>query len=90
MENPITEHLGAVKHILRYIADTLHYGLSYTKGEGCNRAVGRTVCLSCVIRFICKCLEAHGSSIDFTHLTQATGTKSKHTVGLDMEQKELT
>lgn len=34
MENPITEHLGAVKHILRYIADTLHYGLSYTKGEG--------------------------------------------------------
>ena len=34
MENPVTEHLSAVKHILWYIAGTLHFGLRYTKGNG--------------------------------------------------------
>ncbi|XP_014660668.1 uncharacterized protein LOC106804324 [Setaria italica] len=34
MEKPTTEHLSVVKHILRYIAGTLHYGLSFTKGNG--------------------------------------------------------
>ncbi|XP_062198808.1 secreted RxLR effector protein 161-like [Phragmites australis] len=34
MENPTTEHLSAIKHILRYIAGMLHFGLSYTKGQG--------------------------------------------------------
>nr|CAB3451780.1 unnamed protein product [Digitaria exilis] len=34
LEKPTTEHLSAVKHILRYIAGTPHYGLCYTKGQG--------------------------------------------------------
>lgn len=34
MENPTMEHLSAVKHILRYVAGTLHYGLCYIKGLG--------------------------------------------------------
>lgn len=34
MEKPTTEHLCAIKHILRYIAGTVHHGLSYTKGQG--------------------------------------------------------
>lgn len=44
MENPTTEHLSDVKHIFWYIADTLHYGLSYKKGldeikfNGCSDA----------------------------------------------------
>lgn len=29
MENPTTEHLGAMKRVLRYVADTLHYGCHY-------------------------------------------------------------
>lgn len=31
MANPTTEHMSAVKHILRYIAGTLHHGLIYVK-----------------------------------------------------------
>lgn len=31
MEAPTTEHLAAVKHILRYIAGTLHYGCMYKR-----------------------------------------------------------
>lgn len=34
MEKPTTEHLSAVKHILRYIAGTIHFGLCYSKGQG--------------------------------------------------------
>ena len=28
MENPTMEHMGAVKHVLCYIAGTLHFGCS--------------------------------------------------------------
>lgn len=33
MENPTTEHLAAVKRVLRYIAGTLHYGCYYKKKQ---------------------------------------------------------
>ncbi|KAL7603474.1 hypothetical protein Lser_V15G15914 [Lactuca serriola] len=33
MEKPTSQHLQAVKHILRYIKGTLDFGLRYTKGE---------------------------------------------------------
>uniref|UniRef100_A0A0A9GXS2 Reverse transcriptase Ty1/copia-type domain-containing protein n=1 Tax=Arundo donax TaxID=35708 RepID=A0A0A9GXS2_ARUDO len=33
MEAPMTEHLAAVKRILRYLARTLSYGLCYGKGR---------------------------------------------------------
>jgi hypothetical protein len=33
MEEPREEHLMAVKHILRYIASTKHWGVTYTPGE---------------------------------------------------------
>jgi hypothetical protein len=32
MESPTTEHLNAVKHILRYIAGTNHFGYHYLRG----------------------------------------------------------
>jgi hypothetical protein len=34
MENPTTEHLGAVRKVLRYIAGTLDYGCLYTREKG--------------------------------------------------------
>ncbi|WVZ51069.1 LOW QUALITY PROTEIN: hypothetical protein U9M48_002253 [Paspalum notatum var. saurae] len=34
MASPTTEHIVAVKHLLRYIAGTIHYGLSYDRQEG--------------------------------------------------------
>jgi hypothetical protein len=41
MEKPRQEHLAAVKHLLRYIAGTIEYGLVYPKfTKGDNRLVG--------------------------------------------------
>jgi hypothetical protein len=39
MEAPTTEHLAAVKHLLRYIAGTLNLGCRYT-GEGDEELIG--------------------------------------------------
>ncbi|WVZ95469.1 hypothetical protein U9M48_041230 [Paspalum notatum var. saurae] len=39
MASPTTEHMSVVKHLLRYIAGTIHYGLVYNKQEG-----GLTLC----------------------------------------------
>ncbi|XP_066365277.1 secreted RxLR effector protein 161-like [Miscanthus floridulus] len=33
MENPTTEHLAAMKRVLRYVAGTLHYGCHYKMKE---------------------------------------------------------
>ena len=33
MENPTTEHMVAVKRVLRYIAGTLHFGCHYQRGK---------------------------------------------------------
>src|SRR4051812_22170082 len=33
MENPTTEHLATVKHIIRYIAETQHYGCCYMRRD---------------------------------------------------------
>jgi len=43
MENPTTEHMGAVKHVLRYIAGTLHFGCCYRKGDGNFRLTGYNI-----------------------------------------------
>jgi hypothetical protein len=40
MERPTVEHQQAVKHILRYVAGTLDYGLHFTKAPGTARFVG--------------------------------------------------
>jgi len=40
MEKPTTEHLAAVKRILRYIAGTLNYGCRYVNGIGMARLIG--------------------------------------------------
>ncbi|XP_074335951.1 secreted RxLR effector protein 161-like [Apium graveolens] len=34
MERPTELHLNAVKRICRYVNETMHYGLMYTKGKG--------------------------------------------------------
>lgn len=34
MASPTTEHMAAVKHILRYIQGTLNYGVHYSRGDG--------------------------------------------------------
>ncbi|WVZ83459.1 hypothetical protein U9M48_030605 [Paspalum notatum var. saurae] len=39
MASPTTEHMSVVKHLLRYIAGTIHYGLVYNRQEG-----GLTLC----------------------------------------------
>jgi hypothetical protein len=41
MENPTTEHLGAMKRVLRYVAGTLHFGCHY-KREKDPQLVGYT------------------------------------------------
>ena len=40
MEGPTVEHQGAVKRILRYIADALHFGLHFTKAPSNASFVG--------------------------------------------------
>lgn len=34
MEKPASDHYGAVKHLLRYVAGTLDHGCAYEHGEG--------------------------------------------------------
>lgn len=38
MENPMTEHFGAVKHLLRYIAGTRNYDCQFVKGKAARLA----------------------------------------------------
>jgi hypothetical protein len=33
MEDPRQEHMAAMKHLLRYVAGTIDYGLAYTRGD---------------------------------------------------------
>jgi hypothetical protein len=40
MEEPTTEHLAAVKRILRYIAGTRHFGCQYRRSSGHAALVG--------------------------------------------------
>ena len=40
MEKPTSEHLAAVKHLLRYIAGTLNFGVSYERGAGTPKLLG--------------------------------------------------
>jgi hypothetical protein len=40
MERPTMEHQQAVKHILRYVAGTLDYGLHFTKAPDNARFIG--------------------------------------------------
>jgi hypothetical protein len=40
MEQPMVEHQGAVKRILRYVAGTLDYCLHFTKAPGSARFIG--------------------------------------------------
>ena len=36
LESPTTEHMSAVKHLLGYIARTIHYGCRFTNKGGCT------------------------------------------------------
>ena len=40
MQAPTSEHMAAVKHLLRYIAGTLHFGVTYEKGKGVLKLLG--------------------------------------------------
>jgi hypothetical protein len=40
MDAPTTEHLAAVKHVMRYIAGTLHLGCMYHHSSGAQRIAG--------------------------------------------------
>ena len=40
MEKPTTEHLAAVKHLLRYIAGTLNFSVTYERGRGALKLMG--------------------------------------------------
>jgi hypothetical protein len=40
MEAPTTEHWAAVKHVIRYIAGTLHFGCRYGRSTGEPRLIG--------------------------------------------------
>lgn len=40
MENPTTEHMAVVKHLLRYIAGTRNYGCRYVKDGNGGKLIG--------------------------------------------------
>jgi hypothetical protein len=40
MEDPRQEHMAAMKHLLRYVAGTIDYGLAYTRGDAELQLVG--------------------------------------------------
>ena len=40
MEDPRQTHLAAVKHLFRYIAGTLNFGIKYSKQEGGGNFLG--------------------------------------------------
>jgi hypothetical protein len=40
MEKPTTEHMAAVKHLLRYIAGTRNYGCRYVKDKDGGKLIG--------------------------------------------------
>jgi hypothetical protein len=40
MENPRQEHMAAMKHLLRYVAGTIDYGLAYTRSDADLALVG--------------------------------------------------
>ena len=40
MEKPTTEHMAAMKHILRYVKGTLNLGCAYEKKEGSLELIG--------------------------------------------------
>nr|GEY53489.1 hypothetical protein [Tanacetum cinerariifolium] len=42
MEKPTSQHLKAVKHILRYVKGTVNYSIVYTKGSGEDIIIGYT------------------------------------------------
>ena len=40
MEQPTSEHLAAVKYVLRYISGTLNFGVTYERGRGALKLIG--------------------------------------------------
>ena len=40
MQEPTIEHMTAVKHILRYVAGTMHWGVRYTRGDHAAPLIG--------------------------------------------------
>jgi hypothetical protein len=40
MEDPRQEHMAVMKHLLRYVAGTIDYGLAYTRGDAEFQLVG--------------------------------------------------
>jgi hypothetical protein len=40
MQRPTTEHMAALKRVLRYVAGTVNYGCFYRRGKGGARLIG--------------------------------------------------